>query len=153
MRYFVIAAMFLAASCSVSERPISYGTDDCDYCKMTIMDHRYGSELVTGKGKIYVFDSAECLIDFMNNNEGVAGDSKLLRITPYTRPGNLFDATRATFLVSRKMPSPMGAYLTAFSNTDSATAYQKVNGGTLYDWETLKMDFTSIKSDVIKGND
>ena len=153
MRYFVFAVMILVISCNVSERPISYGTDECDYCKMTVMDHRYGSELVTSKGKIYVFDAAECLIDYLYYNEDIAGDAGDLLITPYTHPDHLFDATRATYLVSRNLPSPMGAYLTAFSNADSAKVYQQKNGGSLYDWQSLNDDFRAIKTNVIEGND
>ncbi len=152
-KYFFLCAMSLVASCNVSERPISYGTDDCDYCKMIIMDHRYGSELVTQKGKVYTFDAAECLIDFLYDHEEVSATVKYLLVTPYTQPDHLIDATSATFLVSREMPSPMGAYLTAFSERDTAAAFQREKGGDLYTWQSLYKDFRAIKRNVIKAHE
>ena len=49
------------SACSKGHQPINYGEDECEFCKMMVMDKRYGAELVTDKGKIYFFDSIECL--------------------------------------------------------------------------------------------
>ena len=141
--------LIVTLSCSVKERPISYGTDNCDYCKMTIMDHRYGSELVTQKGKVYTFDAAECLIEYLYHNETARQDAKLMLVTDYTTPDQLIDAKGATYLVSKEMPSPMGAYLTSFSDPELAGEYQLEKGGRLYDWEELFENFRAIKVDVI----
>lgn len=150
-KYYLLIIFICACSCSIHERPIHYGEDDCDYCKMTIMDHRYGSELVTQKGKVYTFDAAECLIDFLYNNEEIGATAKFLLVTPYTRPDHLIDATQATFLVSKEMPSPMGAYLTAFSERPVAEEFQQENGGDLYTWEEVFKDFRAIKRKAIKA--
>jgi len=146
----LILLLITIASCSVRERPIAYGEDECDYCKMTIMDHRYGSELVTQKGKVYTFDAAECLIDYLYYHEEIKSEARYLLVTPYTSPDQLTDASKATFLVSRGMPSPMGAYLTAFANDSVAQEFQKVKGGTLYHWDELYNDFRNIKRNVIQ---
>ena len=140
-------------SCTVKERPIDYGIDDCEYCKMIIMDHRYGSELVTQKGKVYTFDATECLIDFLYNNEEVSATARYLLVTPYTKPDHLIDATSATFLVSREMPSPMGAYLSAFPDRDIAAEFLREKGGDLYTWEALYKDFRSIKRNAIQAHE
>ena len=151
MRKFVLfLLLFLAASCSVKERPISYGTDDCDYCKMTIMDHRYGAELVSQKGKVYTFDAAECLVEYLLHNEISAQDATYLLVTSYTEPDHLTDAKNATYLVSKEMPSPMGAYLTAFSDGEIATEYHEEKGGKLYTWDELFENFRSIKRGIIE---
>jgi len=142
--------LFLAASCSVKERPIAYGMDDCDYCKMTIMDHRYGAELVSKKGKVYTFDAAECLVEYLFHNETVSQEALFLLVTSYTEPDHLTDAKRAIYLVSKEMPSPMGAYLTAFSDREIAANYHQDNGGKLYSWDELFENFRSIKRGVIE---
>jgi len=142
--------LFLTISCSVKERPVSYGSDECAYCKMTIMDHRYGAELVTQKGKVYTFDAAECLVEYLYRYEGSAEDFAYLLVTSYTEPDQLIDANSATFLVSKKMPSPMGAYLTAFSSRDVAKEYQNRNEGDLFTWDELYADFRSIKVGVLR---
>lgn len=149
-KYCLFLLLFLAISCSVKERPVSYGSDECAYCKMTIMDHRYGAELVTQKGKVYTFDAAECLIEYLLRYEGSAQDFKYLLVTSYTKPDQLIDANSATFLVSKEMPSPMGAYLTAFSSRDVAEEYQNENTGELFTWDELYADFRSIKVGVLR---
>jgi len=146
----LLLILFLAASCSVKERPISYGTDDCDYCKMTIMDHRYGAELVTKKGKVYTFDAAECLIEYLYHNETASQEALFLLVTSYTEPDHLTDAKNATYLVSNKMPSPMGAYLTTFSDQEIATEFHQEKGGNLYTWDELFENFRSIKRGIIE---
>jgi len=150
---YLLLIIIWTASCNVHERPIQYGSDDCDYCKMIIMDHRYGAELVTQKGKVYTFDAAECLIEFLKHNEEIKGNARYLLVTPYTQPDHLIDATSASFLVSRKMPSPMGAYLTAFSGGDTALTFQLEKGGDLYTWEELYKDFRAIKRNVIEEHE
>ncbi len=152
-QYYLLIILVCASSCSVHERPINYGVDECAYCKMTIMDHRYGSELVTQKGKVYTFDATECLIDYLYYHEEMGAATKFLLVTPYTQPDHLIDATLATYLVSREMPSPMGAYLTAFAERDTAAAFQREKGGDLYTWQSLYKDFRAIKRNVIKAHE
>ena len=153
VRIILFVILFGTVSCNVKERPISYGSDECDYCKMTIMDHRYEAELVTQKGKIYTFDAAECLIDFIYNNQEMEAEARYLLVTPYNTPDYLADAKQAIFLVSREMPSPMGAYLTSFLNDSTAGKFQQEKGGTLYHWEELYSDFRSIKRNVINESE
>ena len=142
--------LFLLGSCTVKERPVSYGSDDCSYCKMTIMDHRYGAELVTQKGKVHTFDAAECLIDYLYQHEDLVSAASFILVTSYTKPDQLIDARSATYLVSKAMPSPMGAYLTAFSSQGTALEFQKEKAGNLYSWDELFANFRSIKLGVIK---
>ncbi len=148
-----IIPILLLISCTVKERPIEYGTDECAYCKMIMMDHRYGSELVTDKGKIYPFDAAECLIDYMHANEDLAASASLVLITPYTHPNTLFNAKEASYLVSGQMPSPMGAYLTAFMDTGTAAEFKSDKGGTIYTWDEIFADMKAIRLKVIKENE
>ena len=82
IRKTLILLSLVLSSCQVSERPIDYGADECDYCKMIIMDQRYGSELVTEKGKVYTFDAAECLIEYLQYNAEIADVARFLLVTP-----------------------------------------------------------------------
>ena len=149
-KYSLFLLIFLTCSCSVKERPVSYGSDECAYCKMTIMDHRYGAELVTRKGKVFTFDAAECLIEYLYQNEDLMQIARYTLVTSYTEPDQLIAANGAIFLVSKEMPSPMGAYLTTFSSRDVAEEYQLNKGGKLYSWDELFMDFRSIKVGVLR---
>ena len=113
------------------------------------MDHRYGAELVSQKGKVYTFDAAECLIEYLYHKETVSQEALFLLVTSYTEPDHLIDAKNTTYLVSKEMPSPMGAYLTAFSDVDTAAEYLQEKGGKLYTWDELFENFRSIKRGVI----
>ncbi|MFL5807903.1 MAG: hypothetical protein ACJ749_00200, partial [Flavisolibacter sp.] len=49
-------------SCSTKPQPFAYGKDVCDDCSMTIMDPKFGGEIITKKGKVFKFDDAHCLV-------------------------------------------------------------------------------------------
>jgi len=146
----VLLLFLVIYSCKVSNRPIDYGSDECEFCKMIVMDKRYGSELVTEKGKVYIFDSSECLIDYLFHNEETGIKAHSLLVTPYLNPDHLIDAKSATYLVCGQMPSPMGAYLTAFSDKETAKETQSSKGGYLFTWEELVTNFESIRVNAIK---
>lgn len=132
-----LLALFLFVACEVEPQPIKYGTDQCSLCKMSISDSRYGSELLTKKGKVYKFDSIECLIDFLH--EGTTDNENIhsLLITDFTNPGNLVDAKTSHYLISQNMPSPMGAFLTGFTERETARDFQRNNPGEIYSWDQL----------------
>ncbi|MCB0620489.1 MAG: hypothetical protein KDC41_17650, partial [Saprospiraceae bacterium] len=56
-----VLCIFLFLACRPAPQPIEYGSDLCDYCKMTIVDRQHAAEAVTGKGRAYRFDAIECL--------------------------------------------------------------------------------------------
>lgn len=123
-------------SCSIGPKDIKYSHDACHYCSMTVVDNQHASELVTKTGKVFIFDSVECLVHHIQDNQGVDHEGMVL-VNTYTKPGVLFDATKATYLISENIPSPMGAFLTAFPIDLEAEEVQQTQGGTLYHWEEL----------------
>lgn len=131
-----VAFLFLQA-CSGGPEPIHYGKDGCDFCKMIIVDSHFGAELVTSKGKIYKFDSIECMIHYFRQNSGLNIVSALMLVTDHSRPGEMIDARKAGYLVSEKLPSPMGASLSAFIHADSLHANLMRFGGQSMQWEEL----------------
>jgi copper chaperone NosL len=136
--YIGIFLGFLATlGCSHSPKPIDYGNDGCHYCKMTIVDKIHGAELITGKGKVFKFDATECMLNYVADRSEIEIDSFLTN--HYEDPTALIAASEATFLISENLPSPMGAYLTAFENAASAEKIKNEKGGALYDWDALKV--------------
>lgn len=125
----------LSSSCSKNPQPIDYGKDACYYCQMTIVDKIHGAELVTDKGKVYKFDAAECLIRYKNDLESI--EEYQLLTNYFESPGDFISLEDATFLISEKLPSPMGAYLTAFKTKDAAVQLKKEKSGTVYNWKEL----------------
>ena len=135
----ILPFFLMLVGCQVSPKPIDYGKESCQFCKMTIVDKIHGAEIVTTKGKIYKFDSAECMIHFLDDFD--ASKIKMCLTNHYSEPETLINAAKATFLISEQIPSPMGANLTAFKNEIDAQNVQKEKGGILYTWEKLLIHF------------
>ncbi|MFK7783299.1 nitrous oxide reductase accessory protein NosL [Psychroserpens sp.] len=133
--YSIIALLLFFISCNVSPKPIDYGSDGCHFCKMTIVDKVHAAEIITQKGKVYKFDATECMINYIEEFD--TSEIALYLSNNYMKPEALIDATKATFLISNNIPSPMGAFLSAFENQDDAKKMQAQKGGTLYTWEEL----------------
>ncbi len=126
-------------SCTIRPKPIAYGEDACHYCKMTIVDQQHGAELVTQKGKTYKFDAMECMLNY--GPELGEKEIALYLCNHYTEPGELIGAETATFLISDGIPSPMGAYLTAFESQQEAQEALKTHGGKIYSWIELQKEW------------
>ena len=135
-QYSIIALLLVLSGCNVSPQAIDYGNDGCHFCKMTIVDKVHGAEIVTNKGKVYKFDASECMINFLDEFED-SSEIKHFLTNHFTEPEVLIDATKATFLISENVPSPMGAFLTAFKDKNEAEKIQSEKGGTMYSWEKL----------------
>jgi copper chaperone NosL len=130
-----LLAGILLPGCSPEPRIIDYGHDVCDFCKMTIVELQYGAEVVTTKGRVYVFDAIECMVHFTQENSDMKYAHVL--VNHYTNPGVLNDATKSTYLISEALPSPMGAFLNALPGTDEAATLQSDKGGEIYSWDEL----------------
>ena len=138
--YIWLLAAGLIIGCSQKPEPINYGEDGCHHCKMTIMDNRYGSEIVTEKGKVLKFDAIECMLNFQRENS-TDHQKSLFLVTDFTDPGNLIEAESAYFLRSASLPSPMGMFLTSCSSEQAANDLKDTHQGTVYSWQNLKSEF------------
>jgi copper chaperone NosL len=134
--FFAVVSIQIFTSCNTGPKPIDYGNDGCHYCKMTIVDKIHGAELVTNTGKIFKFDATECVINYMADDKELETGAILTNY--YESPTAFITTEEATFLISEKLPSPMGANLTAFKTKASAEEIRLEKGGTLYTWNDLK---------------
>jgi copper chaperone NosL len=127
--------MVFMVGCARGPQTISYGTDACEFCSMTISDDRYGAAIVTSKGRTHKFDSVECMLRSVMEGEELAGTRVgSWYATSYPTRAKLVDATAVVFLVSPNLPSPMGAGVTAFSARQDAERMQQEKGGEVMDW-------------------
>src|SRR5690606_1375783 len=131
--------LVLLASCSADPRPIAYGQDGCHHCKMTLMDPKYGAELVTEKGKVFVFDDVNCMLMYMDSVEDEA--YKHVLVTDYLNPGVLLDAKTAFYLKSEQFQTPMASQVVAFPDFDLREEYKRKNGGVYLAWGELTTQF------------
>lgn len=119
---FLIIAFL--TSCSLEVEPINYNNDECFLCKMLISDERFGGEIITKKGKIYKFDSIECMIEFYNSEENKNETEKLFTVD-YSVPKKLINAKSAVYLHTDEISSPMGANILSFESENIREEYFK----------------------------
>ncbi len=131
---FLLIATF-SLGCSNGPKPIAYGETGCHFCKMTVVDKQHAAQLITKKGKVFNFDASECLLNYLKEIDTTSVGRLLAN--DYNDPGKLTDVSKATFLISEGIPSPMGEYLTAFGKFENAEKAQQEHGGNLFTWEQL----------------
>jgi copper chaperone NosL len=131
---FVLIAIATLASCGGEPEPINYGHDECEFCRMQITDNKYGAELVTDKGKIYKFDSIECMIEFSLVKNTLGDTNNKLLITDFNNPSNLVDARNSFYVKNDKFRSPMGLNVTAFKSEEQVQKFISENGGEKLSW-------------------
>ncbi len=136
----IIILLYLFA-CSAEPKLIDYGKDNCHFCGMTIMDNKHAAEVVTTKGKVYKFDAIECMIRYIDRNMDQEYAHQL--ISDFSNPGELINAEQSIFLISKSLPSPMGAFLSGFSSNEKAQLMLTMKGGTLYNWEHIQKQITN----------
>ncbi len=129
--------VLIIAACSKQPEPINYAEDECEFCKMIVMDKRYGAELVTDKGKIFKFDSIECLIGYLQNKNLTKENYSSVWVGNYANPGNLIEAENALYLKNEEMRSPMGLNVLAVENQDQLNKIINQFGGKQLKWNDL----------------
>jgi copper chaperone NosL len=137
----ILALMLSITSCSVEPEPLRYGEDACHHCRMTLVDKKFGAELVTRKGKVYKFDDVNCMISFYNSGE-VAHDQFLHKlVVNFSEPANLIEADKAFYLKSTKLQSPMGGQVAAFETDQQMKSGKDQLGGIYMVWGELVTQF------------
>ncbi len=129
--------MFFTGCMSQDPQPVEYGKDNCAFCQMLITDHEFGSELITPKGKVFKFDSIECLVAYAQMPGNYDAKETAVYVTSMLEPDVLFDAKGAMFVVSKEIDSPMGANLAAFRSHNDAKKTVKDSAAVHYTWEKL----------------
>lgn len=142
---FILVLSFIQLSCSRDKSPINYGSDQCAHCQMMIMDKRFGAELITEKGKVYKFDAMECLINYKIDKPELSESIFNEWTNTIDSQGKLMAASDVHYIRSLNMPSPMGMYISAFSERSAALSYLQENIGTLYSWKELNKNFFDFK--------
>ena len=135
----LIGLLWLVFACQVEAKKINFGHDACSFCKMTIVDQQHAAQYVTKKGKQFKFDAIECMVNDLSEKDRT--EIAILLSADYGEPGSMTDAATATYLISKKIKSPMGAFLSGFSSNEKALLTQKESGGDLYTWKELLVKF------------
>ena len=132
----LLAVLVLLSGCTPEPEPIRYGEDACAYCKMTVTDPRYGSELVTATGKTFMFDSIECLAAYVEEHPDT--DVHSLWVPDFRNPGTLLRTDDVFFVRSDQLRSPMSLNVAAFRQAVSRPSVRDSVGGTLLNWTEVR---------------
>ena len=135
-----ILTVCIALSCSTEPEKIEYGFDNCTFCEMTIVDRSHACLLVSDKGRTYKFDSIECMLRYSNREDPKRTYVHQL-VANYLEPGTFLKAGESTFLISKGIPSPMGAFLSAVENREAALGLKEKNGGEILNWDEVSEKF------------
>ena len=139
MKQFIFIGILslIFSSCNVKPEPINYGTDACHFCGMTIVDKQHASQIVTSKGKPYKYDAIECMVHSIQD-EFKKTEMAHYVVADFDQPGELIDATKAFYLVSENLRSPMGANLSSFNSENNANKAQQKFTGKTYSWKEIQ---------------
>ncbi len=133
-----LGLILMLGSCSTGPEPIVIGKDQCDFCKMTVSDARFGAELITKKHKIYKFDDPHCVISFLNDKKVEKANIAAVYFVNFSKPHDLIDAEKAFFLQSPSLRSPMNGNIAAFTNKDTLESTVVSHYGNTITWEDIQ---------------
>lgn len=130
---FILSLFTFLSACGPSgSEPINFGKDQCHYCRMTILNPKFGAELITKKGRVYKYDAAECVVNQLEEeNIDYAG----IFAIAYDKPQELKPVDSLHFVISPDFRSPMGANLAAFADETQLSEKHREN---TMSWEELR---------------
>lgn len=136
----ILTAIFtivLFTSCSAGPVPITPGRDNCQFCKMTISDIRFGAEIITQKGKIFKFDDPQCAISFLSAHPEINTSLREIYFTDFFDSHSLLPSGTSYFLKSEKLRGPMGGMYTAFKSMENLNKVKLEFTGSVVKWNEM----------------
>lgn len=129
--------LFISCETKPLPEPIEYGRDSCAFCRMIIADAGFAAELKTKKGKVYKFDSIECLAAFVLSGYVKRDEILAMWVADFANKDNFLRVEEAKFLVSDRLRSPMGLNISAYSNEEDLQTAHRNFGGRILTWEEV----------------
>ena len=132
------ATMFFS-SCTVNPEPIVAGKDQCFYCKMMVTDLKFGSEIITKKGRILKFDDMHCLLEYIKSNPAEITQTKDIYVTDFLSNEHQFINIKNAFLLrsGELFKSPMSGNIAAFTKKEEAGKLELYKNVTALAWNDL----------------
>jgi copper chaperone NosL len=116
-------------------KAIKLHTDTCAYCKMTISNLQFATQLTTTKGRNYLFDDLSCMVAYQQEHDQVAYDH--FYVADFCHPGDFIDIDNAFLLQSDSLRSPMAGNMAGFAVGDSMQFYKSRYGAREVSWVDL----------------
>jgi copper chaperone NosL len=132
----LFSTLFFTA-CTVQPKPIKLSIDQCDNCKMSISDPKFPVELITQKGKIFIFDDIYCVLEYLKENEEIKKNTKDIYLSDYLGAHDFINAETAHLYRSEEIHSPMGGNIAAFVSEENRNNTAKTFKGEVVSWKNL----------------
>ncbi|MBP9185510.1 MAG: nitrous oxide reductase accessory protein NosL [Bacteroidia bacterium] len=116
-----LSIMFLTSCAEVGPAVIKINVDQCDFCKMTITDAKFASQLVTAKGRVYKFDDVKCMTNYKTAQPQAVTTN--FYVADFLNPSSFLLINKATLINSENIKSPMGGGIAAFATIADAEPY------------------------------
>lgn len=113
------------------------GKDACYTCKMTLVDEKFGAEILTRKGKIYKFDDLNCMVNFIHSGYEPKENIASYLVANYVGTPKLLDGTKSFYSRSDLIQSPMAGHVAAFESKDESEKFNAEWHGTLLSWDDV----------------
>lgn len=136
-----LVILITSQACSVKPEPLHYGEDACHACRMTLMDKKFGAEVVSVKGKVFKFDDMNCMVNFLNSGTLAERDVAYRLVVDYSVPEKLIAAENAFYVKSDEIRSPMASRIAAFEKRDDMDRHKKTWDGIYLTWGELVTEF------------
>jgi copper chaperone NosL len=133
--------IFGSVSCNTGPQSIKLGIDACSFCKMSIVDNRFGAEIITRKGKVFKFDDMHCLLAFRKANTINNNDIKETYLINFDEPHDFIVAPKAFLLKSDELHSPMRGDIASFSDENKLKEASQKFKGKVVAWEALVNEY------------
>jgi copper chaperone NosL len=101
---------------------------------MTLTDPRFAAELVTARGKVYLFDDPGCLATFVAEAGAAGAPVHSLWVTDFLSPGPMLRVEDAAFLRSDSVRTPMNNHVVALRPGPRADSLRGAWAGDLLSW-------------------
>ncbi|MFO1519843.1 MAG: nitrous oxide reductase accessory protein NosL [bacterium] len=114
--FALLLLIFIFVACARTQ-PADFkaGEYRCEFCRMDIVDMRFKAEVLTRKGKVHRFDSIECMMGWwLGRPEEAPGRW----VSDFYHPEKWVYLEKAYLLKGKRLTSPMGASLAAFSSKE-----------------------------------
>ncbi len=138
-RRHVGVTMFLVALTACTAGPpepieITLNEENCSFCRMAVSQREFAAQVVTVTGAFDTFDDIGCLRDWIKEHH--PPEASGIFVVDY-QTGQWIDARTASYVHSKKLPTPMSSGFAAYQKKTSAeTAAAKLEGKVLQ-WEEM----------------
>jgi copper chaperone NosL len=129
-----VTAMIAVAtlmSCAPAAPSVAWDVDECDFCRMTVSDRRFGAAAVTSGGRTVHFDSIECLAAWV---DAQPASPRSIMIADAASPGTLLPVEALRFHRTAVGTSPMGKGFVAVARTAGVTPWD----GAILSWDEVR---------------